>query len=65
MKLITKYILIIIFLAPITAYLDAVLIRGMNFQSYLYVCSWEMMILIIGITIGFKLALKELRGSLK
>lgn len=61
MRLLYKIILITIILIPITAYLDAILIRDMTFNDYIYVCFWEMIILNIGILIGFKTLEKELK----
>lgn len=61
MRLLYKIILFTIILIPITAYLDAILIRGMSFNDYIYVCFWEMIILNIGILIGFKTLEKELK----
>lgn len=63
MRLLYKIILISFLLVPLTAYLDAILIRGMNLNDYIYVCVWEMIIFNIGILTGFKILEKEIKSK--
>lgn len=60
MKLYIKILLYSIAIIPIAAYLDAMLIRGMSFTDYLYVCTWEMLIFNIGVLVGIRILKKEL-----
>jgi len=60
-----KVVLYTIIVIPIAAYLDAVLIRGMSFSDYLYVCTFEMIIFNIGVRVGMKVLRKELKEEKK
>lgn len=60
MKLHIKIMLLSLLIVPLCAFLDAVLIRGLTFYEYLYVCIFEMFIFNIGVLVGVKSFRKEL-----